>query len=79
MWLARGRMRAARRLLNAGHHTAWRWATPRMRRFLVNKLFAVCFLGLMSAGIAACAMSTDPTEAESNAVEPGLEPATIGP
>jgi hypothetical protein len=42
----------------------------------VKKFFAVCFLGLMSAGIAACAVSAEPTEEEASALE---SPAIIGP
>ena len=45
----------------------------------MKKSFAVCFLGLMSAGVAACAVSTEPTDEETTIEAPGLEPQTIGP
>src|SRR5262249_54504943 len=58
---------------------AWHWVTPWIRRSLVKKFFAVCFLGLMSAGVAACAVSTEPTDEEVQIEAPGLVPQTVGP
>jgi hypothetical protein len=79
-------MHVARRLLNEAREsrcasrlddTAWRESRSEIRRSPVKKFFAVCFLGLMSAGIAACAVSTEPADEEGKAESLGLESQTI--